>query len=79
MSIELTKESRTNYHGNVASICEFFGWLDVQEGCELICMFEVQLVEAADASEENTVLELLHVASGLAHHGWVGWRIIFER
>jgi hypothetical protein len=42
-------------------------------------MLEVQLVEAAYASEQNTVLELLHIDSGLAHYGWVGWRIIFER
>lgn len=73
------KEARTNYHGNVASICELLGWLEIQEGRKVVCMLKIQLVKAADSGEKHAVLKLLHVAPRLAHHGWVCRRVIFER
>jgi hypothetical protein len=45
------KEARTNYHGNVASICELLGWLEIQEGRKVVCMLKIQLVKAADSGE----------------------------
>ena len=41
-------------------------------------MLEVELIEAAYSREQNTILELLHVAARLTHDGGVGWSIIFQ-
>jgi hypothetical protein len=36
-------------------------------------MLEIQLIEATDSSEQNAILELLHVTPRLAHHGGKGF------
>ena len=65
-------DQRYKYHGDLDAILtgtkKSYRPFDIQERRKLIGMLKIELIETADAGQDNTVLEPLHIAPRLTHH-----------
>ncbi len=67
------------YHWDGTGISPLLGHLQVKQRADFLGVLKVELVEAANAREEDTVIELLHVPTCLLHDGRVCWAILLLR
>jgi hypothetical protein len=58
-------ESIYTYHGDRPCVRSFLSHLQVQERAELLCMLEIEFVEAAYAGQEDAIFEPPHIVAGL--------------